>query len=50
MVTLVNKKNRLKIINPNVTIGERYYRIDNSITDEEYHTYLDKDKWEIENE
>lgn len=50
MVTLVNKKNGLKIINPNVIIGERYYRIDNNIIEQEYHTYLDKDKWEIENE
>ncbi len=53
MVTLTNKNNGSKIIVPNVTIGVRYYMIDNSIIEQKYHSgsmYLDKDKWEIENE
>ena len=50
MVTLVNKNDGSKIIVPSVTLVERYYRVGDGIIDEEYHTYLDKDKWEIENE
>ena len=39
---------RKKLQQPNVTLVERYYRIGDGIIDEGYHTYLDKDKWEIE--
>lgn len=52
MITLVNKNNGSKIIVPDVTVGDRYYMIDNKIIDQKYHSgsmYLDKDKWEIEN-
>lgn len=52
MITLTNKNNSAKIIVPEVTEGERYYIIDEHIIEQKYHIgdmYLDKDKWEIEN-
>ena len=53
MITFVNKKTGAKIIVPEAnTEGMRYYIIDANIIQQHYTTgdmYLDKDKWEIEN-
>ena len=52
MKTLVNIINNSKIIVPDVTIGERYFMIDNKYLNIKYligSVYLDKDEWIIEN-